>query len=320
LEHYRDTKLENILDEDISKEDINIIRALPNIENEEPSTEIIMQSMHTDVVKREMEIRNKLRIVWEGYKSIVETVRVNQKLEDVYMTTLTRVFDFVDRYNRVQEFKSFCRSLRTGLQSAFNKRDRTYQEKTIYIDIEKTDVNTRNIEIRMEQFKVATKLGLWGEAFTVLEDINTLMKIRKAPLKNSLRCQYFENLALLFSKNNFWHYHAYAFYNFYLSYLTKPRLSQEEKQNQADKLLLSILIIPTLTIESQQSRDIQEKLSSMLITSTKVPDRNHLEELMVSKGVLENASAQVRQLWNFMFLEFGVGSLKKGLEMVSGLG
>ena len=49
-----------------------------------------------------MEIRNKLRIVWEGYKSIVETVRVNQKLEDVYMTTLTRIFDFVDRYNRVQ--------------------------------------------------------------------------------------------------------------------------------------------------------------------------------------------------------------------------
>ena len=57
-----------------------------------------------------------------------------------------------------------------------------------------------------------------------------------------------------------------------------------------------------------------------MITSTKVPDRKHLEELMVSKGVLENASVKVRELWNFMFLEFGVGSLKKGLEMISGLG
>ncbi len=109
-----------------------------------------------------MQIKNKLKIVWEGYKSIVETVRVNQKLESVYMATLNRIFDFVDRYNRVQEFKTFCRSLRTGLQNAFNKRDRSEQQKAIYIDIEKTDVNNRNIEIRMEQFKVTTKLGLWG--------------------------------------------------------------------------------------------------------------------------------------------------------------
>jgi hypothetical protein len=43
----------------------------------------------------------------------------------------------------------------------------------------------------MDQFKVATKLGLWSEAFQVLEDINTLMRVRRVPLKNSLRCQYF---------------------------------------------------------------------------------------------------------------------------------
>ncbi len=49
-----------------------------------------------------MIVKNKLKIVWEGYKSIVETVRVNQKLEDVYMSTLNKIFDFVDRYNRVQ--------------------------------------------------------------------------------------------------------------------------------------------------------------------------------------------------------------------------
>ena len=186
--------------------------------------------MQPDQVKKEMEIRSKLRIVWDGYKSIVETVRVNQKLEDVYMATLSKIFDFVDRYNRIQEFKSFCKSLRMGLLSAFNKRDRSYQEKTIYIDIEKTEVNNRNIEIRMNQFKVTTKLGLWAEAFTVLEDINTLMRVRKAPLKNSLRCQYFESLALIFSKNQFWHYQAFAYYNYYSGFLTKPKTTPEERQ------------------------------------------------------------------------------------------
>lgn len=82
----------------------------------------------------------------------------------------------------------------------------------------------------MEQFKITTKLGLWQEAFQVLEDINNLMKVRRAPLKNSLRCQYFENLAILFKKSNYWHYHAFAYYNYYLAYLTKPKITAEEKR------------------------------------------------------------------------------------------
>lgn len=204
-----------------------MIRALPNIEIDDPSAELILDSLHPEVKQRQIQIRNKLKLVWEGYKSIVETVRVNQKLENVYMATLSKIFDFVDRYNRVQEFKSFCKSLRTGLQTAFSKRDKYEQQKSIYIDIEKTDVNTRNIEIRMEQFKVATKLGLWAESFQILEDINNIIKVRKAPLKNSLKCQYFESLALLFSKNNFWHYHAFAYMNYYNAYMTKPKITPE---------------------------------------------------------------------------------------------
>ena len=45
--------------------------------------------------------------------------------------------------------------------NAFSKRDKSEQQKAIYIDIEKSDVNDRNIDIRLEQFKVTIKLGLW---------------------------------------------------------------------------------------------------------------------------------------------------------------
>lgn len=128
------------------------------------------------------------------------------------------------------------------------------------------------------------------------------MRVRRAPLKNSLRCQYYENLSQLFSRNKFWHYQAFAFFNYYLAYLTKPKITQEEKLNLSDRLLLSILVIPAVTLESKQSKEIQEKLAGMMISSIKVPDRNQLVELMVSKGVLENASYSIRELWNFMFL------------------
>jgi translation initiation factor 3 subunit A len=123
----------------------------------------------------------------------------------------------------------------------------------------------------------------------------------------------------LFSKNNFWHYHAFAYYNYYVAYLTKPKITQEEKQRLSDKLLLSILAIPQVTLEKSQSKDIQEKVCTMITPSGKIPTREQLVELMISRGVLENASETVNELWNFMFLEFGVTSLNKGLHLVKSL-
>ena len=96
---------------------------------------------------------------------------MNIKLESVYKTTLKKIFEFVDTYNRKGEFKSFCEYLRTGLKIALNKRDKTEQQKGFYIDIEKEEVNTNNIEIRLDQFNITTKLGLWQESFHILEDI-----------------------------------------------------------------------------------------------------------------------------------------------------
>lgn len=47
LEHYRDRKLETILDdEDISTAELPMIRALPNIEIDDPSAELILDSLH----------------------------------------------------------------------------------------------------------------------------------------------------------------------------------------------------------------------------------------------------------------------------------
>ena len=54
LEHYRDNKLETILEEEITTEDLPLIRNLGNIESEDPSAEIILQSLNPEVVKREM--------------------------------------------------------------------------------------------------------------------------------------------------------------------------------------------------------------------------------------------------------------------------
>ena len=80
------------------------------------------------------------------------------------------------------------------------------------------------------------------------------MKVRKGPVKNALKCAYFEKLALIFKKSSYWHYHAFAFYNYYTIFITKSKLAPEERMKVADKLILSVLCIPPTTLEKYQSK------------------------------------------------------------------
>lgn len=54
----------------------------------------------------------------------------------------------------------------------------------------------------------------------------------------------------------------------------------------ADKLILSILCIPPSTLESSQSKESQLKIASMMISGNKISDKNELERVMISKGVI----------------------------------
>lgn len=90
--------------------------------------------------------------------------------------------------------------------------------------------------------------------------------------------------------------------NYYNAYMTKPKITPEEKAKLSDRLLLSILAIPQVNIEKSQPKEIKEKVCSMIIPSGKIPDKSELVETMVSRGVLENASENVKELWSFMFL------------------
>lgn len=41
--------------------------------------------------------------------------------------------------------------------------------------------------------------------------------------------------------------------------------------------------------------------------------------MMISRGVVENASAAIKELWYFMFLDFDLTSLSKGLKLLENI-
>jgi hypothetical protein len=123
-------------------------------------------------------------------------------------------------------------------------------------------------------------------------------------------------LTIIFKKSNYWYYHAYAFFNYYFIYITKSKLSAADRVRMADRLILSVLCIPPSTIESNQSKESKSKIAAMMISGNKIPSKEQLEEMMISRGVVENASPAIKKFWYFMFLDFDLSSLARGLKLL----
>lgn len=50
--------------------------------------------------------------MWNCYKSIIEIVKINNKLEDIMVSTMIKAYDFCLKFNRIIEFKKLTNELR----------------------------------------------------------------------------------------------------------------------------------------------------------------------------------------------------------------
>lgn len=55
------------------------------------------------------------RFLWESYRSVLEILRTNPKLEALYAMTANRAFAFCITYKRTAEFRRLCDILRQHL-------------------------------------------------------------------------------------------------------------------------------------------------------------------------------------------------------------
>ena len=81
-----------------------------------------MQLVHSEVqadVRKsaERELHAWFRYLWETYKMILDTLKNNKKLEDLYHETAMVAFNFCMENKRPQEFKRLCEMLRFHYQN-----------------------------------------------------------------------------------------------------------------------------------------------------------------------------------------------------------
>ncbi|THU67772.1 hypothetical protein C4D60_Mb05t28220 [Musa balbisiana] len=236
------------------------------------------------------------KFLWETYRTVLEILRNNSKLESLYAMTAHRAFQFCKQYKRTTEFRRLCEIIRNHLAN-LNK----YKDQRDRPDLTAPESLQLYLDTRIEQLKIATDLELWQEAFRSVEDIHGLMNLVKKSPKTPLMVVYYAKLTDVFWVSHSHLYHAYAWFKlFTLQKSYNKNLSQKDLQLIASSVLLAALSVTPydqkhgashLELENEKERNLR---MASLINFTLDP-KGESREMLSRSSLLSELVSRVYQ-------------------------
>lgn len=278
-----------------------------------------------------------LKFLWETYRSILELLHKNIKLERVYFKTCERAFQFCLDYQRPGEFRRLCDILRQQFINIQKlKQNSTTFNSGKYNSSNGQELSLESIELQLQirfiQLEFSTALEQWNEGFRTVEDIYSILQLNKKLFKPKLMSIYYEKLVRIFWSSENYLFHAYAWSRFYQLYGEyKKDIKIEEKNLYASSVLLSALCIPyissIITSSSSSSNssssnnntntgnipllyDDEEILfeknqrMALLLDFQSNPTREALLNEIILRGILEDTYPELKQLYNILETQF----------------
>lgn len=262
-----------------------------------------------------------LKFLWEAYRTVLDILRNNARLEVLYQSTAMQAFDFCLKYTRKTEFRRLCELLRNHVQTAAK-----YSSQMHAINLNEPDTLQRHLETRFQQLNVAVELELWQEAFRSVEDIHTLLNLSKRPPKNIMMANYYEKLTRIFLVGENYLFHAAAWSRYYNllrqsaalvatgqgKRADNPSTSEADLQKAASFVLLSALSIPVIStsrsrgamVDFDEARKNKNSRLTHLLGMSQAPTRAALFRDAMSKSILRRARPEIRELYNILEVDF----------------
>lgn len=261
-----------------------------------------------------------LKFLWETYRTVLDLLRNNARLELLYQQTALQAFDFCTKYARKTELRRLCELLRNHLQNAAK-----YSGQIHSINLSETDTLQRHLDVRFKQLNVAVDLELWQEAFRSIEDIHGLHGMSKRAPKAVMMANYYEQLTRIFKTSDNYLFHAAAWSKHFNLLRTSasalaagqtkqkdnPSATEADLTNAANFVLLSALAIPVISTSriggaavGEDSRKSKNTRLTSLLNLTAAPTRTSLFKDALGKGVLRDAKPEIRELYNILEVDF----------------
>ncbi|KAI0099662.1 hypothetical protein GGR51DRAFT_535363, partial [Nemania sp. FL0031] len=262
-----------------------------------------------------------LKFLWEAYRTVLDILRNNARLELLYQSTALQAFEFCLKYQRKTEFRRLCELLRNHVQTAAK-----YSSQMHAINLNDPDTLQRHLETRFQQLNVAVELELWQEAFRSVEDIHTLLNLSKRPPKNVMMANYYEKLTRIFLVGENYLFHAAAWSRYYNllrqsaalvasgqgKKADNPSATEADLQKAASFVLLSALSIPVISttrsrgamVDFDEARKNKNSRLTHLLGMSSAPTRAVLFRDALSKSLLKRARPEIRDLYNILEVDF----------------
>lgn len=278
-----------------------------------------------------------LKFLWETYRTVLEILRNNSKLELVYHSTCKKAFKFCFEYKRNTEFRRLCEMLRHHLASlqkhAANVAAGTQTRPLRGWDGWNPESIEHHLLTRFKQLEAATNMEMWTEGFRTVEEIHEIIAMTPGkPPKPQLMATYYDKLTQIFWVSENYLFHAYAWYKSYgLYFRHNKNLSEEEKQLKASSVMLAALSIPIVSecplandsaLEyDQMAKEKNSRLATLLGFTVQV-ERPALMKELVIKGIVGHVLPELRDLYKLLESDFNpldmVAAVKPILEFVRG--
>ncbi|KAI8814320.1 hypothetical protein BJ742DRAFT_787141 [Cladochytrium replicatum] len=276
--------------------------AIDDLEASETPESIIMSTVSGDDSKdrtdREV-VTPWLKFLWEAYRTALDILRNNARLELLYQAVAIKAFGFCQKYARKTELRRLCELLRQHLTTAAK-----YSHQANSINLNDPETLQRHLETRFQQLNVSAELELWQEAFKSIEDIHNLLATSKKPPKPHMMANYYEKLARIFATGENYLFHAAAWNKYYQHLRQNRSVSEEEHQKLASIVLLSALSIPIISGSREEDTKPKTIRLTSLLRVARAPTREALLREALNKNVLRWVRPELRDLYDILEVQF----------------
>ncbi|GAA6058585.1 hypothetical protein JCM10212_007024 [Sporobolomyces blumeae] len=266
-----------------------------------------------------------LRFLWESYRTALDILRNNARLEVLYQTVSQDAFQFCLTYQRKTEFRRLCETLRSHLASS-----QRYTHQAHSINLNDPDTLQRHLDTRFQQLNTAVELELWQEAFRTAEDIHTLLSMSKRAPKASMMASFYDKMAKVFAVGQNFLFHAAAYGKLYGLHAARVAMSGDrgddaELEKLSALVLLSALAVPLGSgVESGKRAEAGDEGENKgrlgrlaaLLGLTAAPTRAGLINDALNRHVLKRVSPELRSLYNILEVDFHPLSITSKIEPI----
>jgi translation initiation factor 3 subunit A len=261
-----------------------------------------------------------LKFLWESYRTVLDIMRNNSRLETLYNAVTLKAFQFCLTYERKTEFRRLCEILRNHFLNVAK-----YSHQPHAVNLNDPETLQQYLESRFAQLNAAVELELWQEAFKSVEDIHTLLTTSKRPPKPVMMANYYEKLTKIFMVSDDYLFHSAAWNRYSaIERVFNKNLTEAEHSRMASIVLLSALAIPIITttktrpgyVEADEYRVQKLNRLSMLMGLTSHPTRTGLLKEALNKNILSRVRPEIRELYNILEVQFHPLSICKKINPI----